>query len=572
MSVGFIVLARMDSARLPGKPLHPILGKPALAHLVQGLRDVGSLAGSTPPVVVATTTRTVDDPLERFARENGLEVFRGGLDDVAGRCLGAARASGLDWFFRVNGDNLLLLPHLFREFAQRAVRDDLDLVSNVPERTFPKGMSVELIRTGFLEAHLDGFREDDREHVTPWFYRNPELGRRHLEVNREWPSLAGRQLALDSPADARVLEFLLRHLGEVSSGERLQALDELLGRYTPAQPWTGAHGPLLVAEIGGNHEGDFGRAMELIERALEVRPDFVKFQIYTGDSLVSPVASPQRHGHFQTFELSPEKHLQLANRCREEGVGYMASVWDPQAFSWVDEVTEIYKVGSGDLTATPVLRQTAALGRPILLSTGLSTEDEVVQAVETLGAVDPSYREPHRLALLQCTSMYPIPPREANLGVMARLASLSGLPVGYSDHTEGTLALKVAAAMGARVLEFHFTDQRAGKVFRDHKVSLEPHEVAELQDYLDAMVAVQGGGVKRAMPAELESGHVETFRRALYPARDLPRGHLMQEADLVALRPNEGLDAREFDKLVGRRTLRDLKAATPLTWDDFSNE
>ena len=118
--------------------------------------------------------------------------------------------------------------------------------------------------------------------------------------------------------------------------------------------WKGSAGPLLIAEIGGNHEGDFEYARKLTELAIESKADFVKFQIYTGDTLVSKVEGAQRNKHFKKFELTPEQHIALAEMCRQNNVGYMASVWDPEAIDWIDEYISIYKIGSGDLTAYPV--------------------------------------------------------------------------------------------------------------------------------------------------------------------------------------------------------------------------
>ena len=139
----------------------------------------------------------------------------------------------------------------------------------------------------------------------------------------------------------------------------------------PAPPWNRTGRPLLIAEIGGNHEGDFEYARHLCDLAIESGADYVKFQLYTGDSLVSPVESPERHEHFRRFELTPEQHLDLARRCRAGGVGYNASVWAPEMLEWIDDHLDFYKIGSGDLTAWPVLERFAERGKPMLLSTGL---------------------------------------------------------------------------------------------------------------------------------------------------------------------------------------------------------
>ena len=324
--------------------------------------------------------------------------------------------------------------------------------------------------------------------------------------------------------------------------------------------WQGHHGPLLIAEVGGNHEGDFDYALELCDLAIGSGADYVKYQLYTGDTLVSPVESPDRHRHFQRFELTPEQHIALAKRCRAAGVGYMASVWDPAMLGWIDKYLDIYKIGSGDLNAWPVIGEFARRGKPIILSTGLSTLDEVLETVAFIQQTNPVYKQPENLALLQCTAMYPIDNSDANLRAMDTLRERTGLATGYSDHTRGSLALLIAAARGARVLEFHFTDQREGKTFRDHKVSLTRDEVRTLCNQLDTMNDLLGDGEKSPLPCEINTGHVTSFRRALYTRRPLKAGETIQAKDLVALRPNHGIDARRYREVIGQRVARDTAA------------
>ncbi len=324
--------------------------------------------------------------------------------------------------------------------------------------------------------------------------------------------------------------------------------------------WKGKHGPLLIAEIGGNHEGDFEYALRLTDLAIESGADMVKFQLYRGETLVSPVESPDRFRHFQKFELSRVQHLELAKRCSDAGAGYLASVWDLEMLEWIDPFLSVYKIGSGDLTAYPIIREFALRGKPIILSTGLATLEEVLASVSFLQSVNPSYRDPNMLALLQCTAMYPIENRDANLLVMDTLRHETGLTVGYSDHTAGTEALFVAAARGAQVLEFHFTDDRSGKTFRDHQVSLTCAEVQDFCVRLKLLPELLGDGIKRPLNCEVQAGHVTSFRRAVYTSRDLQTGERIQAEDLVVLRPNHGVDARVFDRVAGQKTAKDLKA------------
>jgi len=333
--------------------------------------------------------------------------------------------------------------------------------------------------------------------------------------------------------------------------------------------WSGKHGVYLIAEIGGNHEGDFQYAQRLAQLACDSGVDAVKFQIYTGDTLVSRVESPERNAHFKRFELFPEQYISLAKQCREQGVTFTASVWDMSALEWIDPYMEFYKIGSGDLTAYPLLKRIASIGKPIVLSTGLSTLDEVRESVAYIQSHDSRYQRREYLAILQCTSMYPIPDKDANLRVLDLFRKEFRLTIGYSDHTIGSDAVETAVAMGADIVEVHFTDTREGKLFRDHQVSFTSDEIKRLIERITKIKTLQGDAEKAPSPSEIEAGHIESFRRAVYPIRDLAAGTILTRDDLTVLRPDHGIDARDYDQVIGRALLRDVKAYQKLDWTDF---
>jgi N-acetylneuraminate synthase/N,N'-diacetyllegionaminate synthase len=166
--------------------------------------------------------------------------------------------------------------------------------------------------------------------------------------------------------------------------------------------------------------------------------------------------------------------------------------------------------------------------------------------------------------------MYPIPFSEANLNVMKTFKDATGLTIGYSDHTEGSKALETAVAMGAEILEFHFTDKREGKSFRDHKVSLTKAEVAELIKSIRDIENLKGSFIKEPVKSEIDNNHINSFRRAVYLKKTLKAGETINEADLVTLRPNNGIDARDFDKIKGKTLLKDIDAYHRLEWNMFT--
>ena len=337
-------------------------------------------------------------------------------------------------------------------------------------------------------------------------------------------------------------------------------------------PFIGKHGPLLIAEIGGNHEGNFEFALDLTHQAIDADVDIIKYQIYTGATLVNKKESPNRVEHFKKFELTQNNHVHLAELCIQNGVQYSASIWDESVLEWIDPFLKLYKIGSGDLTAFPLLKKIAGKGKPIILSTGLSSLEEIVGSVNFIRSINPIYDLPEKLAILQCTSLYPNKDTDVNLNVLKTLRKTFEYPIGYSDHTEGTLALRIAFSMGAKILEFHFTNSREGKTFRDHFVSLTGQEVKELIRDIKIINNLHGSDKKKPTEQENTTDHVRSFRRAVYPIRDLSAGEIIREEDLIVLRPNHGIDARDTEKIIGLMVKKDIKALSALSWEIFESK
>tara|TARA_Y100000590_G_scaffold138186_1_gene158192 strand:+ start:25400 stop:26419 length:1020 start_codon:yes stop_codon:yes gene_type:complete len=331
--------------------------------------------------------------------------------------------------------------------------------------------------------------------------------------------------------------------------------------------WQGKHGPFLIAEIGGNHEGSFEYAVRLTELACDSGVDAIKFQIYTGDTLVSSLEDPDRNKHFKNFELKKDQYIELANICNRNDVLFTSSVWDTNSIDWIDPYMPFYKIGSGDLTAYPLLKHIALKSKPIVLSTGLSNLSEVKDSIEFIRKVNPIYESKDKLAILQCTSMYPIPDEDAFLSVIEVYKNELNVTAGYSDHTVGNYAVELAYAIGAEVIEMHFTDNRSNKEFRDHKVSFTKKEIKELIQRIKKITLLKGRRDKLPLKSEEESNHTYSFRRAVYPSVNLNAGDKLTEDNLTTLRPNKGIDARDFFNLIGRKITVDVKKHQSLSWD-----
>ena len=245
--------------------------------------------------------------------------------------------------------------------------------------------------------------------------------------------------------------------------------------------------------------------------------------------------------------------------CIDRGAKYLASVWDLDLLSWIDKFLNYYKIGSGDLTAYPIIKEFSKRGKPIIISTGLSNIKEVKDSVKFIQSQNSIYKNKNNLAILQCTSCYPTNDEEVNLKVIKTLKDETKMTVGFSDHTIGDLALKTAYTYGAEVLEFHFTDTRKNKKFRDHKISLTANETKNLITDLKRITKILGSNTKKATNKEISSNHVVSFRRGIYCNKFLKKGHRLKKEDLVFLRPNHGIDARDYIKVIGKKIKKDTK-------------
>lgn len=324
-----------------------------------------------------------------------------------------------------------------------------------------------------------------------------------------------------------------------------------------------------IAEIGGNHEGNTKYARELTELALRSGVDAVKYQIYTGDTLVSSLTSPDRNSHFKKFEIDNSEYINFAKRCKKFNKDFMASVWDSKSIDLVDPLIKIHKVGSGDLTCYPLIKLLIQTKKPIILSTGLSTQAEVADTVRYIEKLDRQYILDKKLALLQCTSSYPTPNEDANLLSIPELRREFNLPVGYSDHTVGSDALEVAVSLGATIIEKHFTDSRIDKQFRDHEVSLTADEADVFISKAKKITTMLGSGKKFLTKSELISDHHISFRRSIYAACDISIGTVFTEENLTYLRPNIGIPATDYEKVLGRVAISNIKKHSPVLKIDF---
>ena len=331
--------------------------------------------------------------------------------------------------------------------------------------------------------------------------------------------------------------------------------------------------PYLIAEMSGNHNQSLERALQIVDCAAQSGADAIKLQTYTADTMTLDVRKPgfviedegslwagrQLYDLYHQAHTPWEWHAPIMARAASHGLQCFSTPFDESAVDFLESLNvPAYKIASFENTDLPLIRRVAAAGKPMIISTGMASVaeiDEAVRAAREAGCRD--------LVLLKCTSTYPATPENSNLRTIPHMRDMFSCEVGLSDHTMGCGAAVAAVALGATVVEKHFTLRRAdGGV--DSAFSLEPQEFALLRTESDRAWEAIGQVRYGATVAEEKS---KAFRRSLYIARQLQAGDALTRENLRAVRPGFGLPPKHFEEVLGRRVNRDVEAGTPLSWD-----
>jgi N,N'-diacetyllegionaminate synthase len=331
----------------------------------------------------------------------------------------------------------------------------------------------------------------------------------------------------------------------------------------------------IIAEAGVNHNGSLDMALQLVDAAKQSGADAVKFQSFKADQLATRSAhkaayqertTSQAESQFdmlKRLELDRAAHERILRHCEDRGIQFLSSPFDLPSIDLLAEMNlPVYKIPSGELTNEPYLRKIGAKGKPVILSTGMATLGEVEEAINTLRAAGAG-----QLTLLHCVTEYPAPYAEVNLRAMHTLKLAFGLPVGYSDHTPGIEVSIAAAALGAEMIEKHFTLDRS-LPGPDHAASLEPGELKAMVTAIRNVEAALGTGIKAPAPCEIPN--ISVARKSLVAARSLPAGHKLQEQDLNIKRPGNGLAPKLMPALVGRTLRVAVERDALIRWDDLA--
>jgi N,N'-diacetyllegionaminate synthase len=336
------------------------------------------------------------------------------------------------------------------------------------------------------------------------------------------------------------------------------------------------HPPYVIAEIGSNHNGDIDLAKHMIDVAHRCGADAVKFQSWSSTSLVTKgeyarnteYADKERHfgslrEMIEAYQLTPPQHVELADHCRSVGIDFLSSAFSEEEVDLLVEVgVPAIKIASMDVNHPLLLQKVARAGKPVILSTGLSSLSEIAAAVATLR--DHGCQE---LVLLHCVSLYPPEDREVRLRNIPMLQAAFELPVGFSDHSLGVPVPLAAVALGACVVEKHFTLDKAMQGW-DHWMSAEPPELEALCRGARQIYDALGGTARLVGDRELEKR--QRFRRCIVLRRPVSAGHVLSIDDLDFKRPGTGISPTDHPIVTGRTVRRDLEADHELSWSDLA--
>jgi len=330
----------------------------------------------------------------------------------------------------------------------------------------------------------------------------------------------------------------------------------------------------IIAEAGVNHNGSIALAKKLVDLAVVAGADAIKFQTYKAEKVVhanAPKAEYQVNGNdahesqldmIKRLELSFREFEEIYQYCQGRGIIFLSSPFDEESADFLDDLGVVaFKLGSGEITNLPFLIHVAGKKKPIILSTGMSTLEEVRKAVQSI-----QFNGNPELIILHCVSNYPADVSDSNLFAMRTMAEEFSVPIGWSDHTVGNVASVLSVALGATVLERHFTVDKhlPGP---DHKASLSPGELTTWVKEIRQAQAALGSGLKEPTPSEIDMARIA--RKSLHLRYALNRGHTLTKKNLIALRPGTGILPNRLSEVCGKTLVLDLPAGTVLLGEHF---
>ncbi|MCX2745187.1 N-acetylneuraminate synthase [Mangrovivirga sp. M17] len=337
---------------------------------------------------------------------------------------------------------------------------------------------------------------------------------------------------------------------------------------------------LIIAEAGVNHNGDIEIAKQLIVSAADAGADYVKFQTFKAEKIVSYKAKKadyqslnlnddqiSQYEMLKRLELSHSDHIELKGYAEKQGIKFTSSPFDVESINYLQNIgIDLFKCPSGEITNYPYLKALAQTGSKLILSTGMANYGEIESAIQLL--IEHGLKK-ENLTVLHCNTQYPTPMEDVNLHAMNSIKAAFDVNVGYSDHTLGIEVPTAAVALGASVIEKHFTLDRTMEG-PDHVASLEPNELKDMVRAIrNIEKATSGSGIKEVSPSEIKNKQIA--RKSIHIIKPLKKGEEIIESNLISLRPGDGISPMEWERILGKKVTTDLEANHMLDWRDISN-
>ena len=335
---------------------------------------------------------------------------------------------------------------------------------------------------------------------------------------------------------------------------------------------------IIIAEAGVNHNGDINIAKRLVDKAVTAGVDYIKFQSFKTEKLVSPIAKKANYQKvnindgddsqfemLKKLELSEDQHQELISYCNLKGINFFSTAFDVDGVNFLNQLgLPLFKIPSGEITNYPYLKAIALCGKPTIMSTGMCNEVEIAEAISVLLQYG---LKRDQITILHCNTEYPTPMDDVNLMAMVTLAKKFSVNVGYSDHTLGIEVPIAAVALGATIIEKHFTLNR-NLPGPDHLASLEPQELMTMvKSIRNIELAISGDGIK--IPSKSEAKNIPIARKSLHISNDLTIGHKLTEFDLISLRPGDGISPMKWEDVIGKRLIVNKRQNEILNWSDL---
>jgi sialic acid synthase SpsE/spore coat polysaccharide biosynthesis protein SpsF (cytidylyltransferase family) len=578
MKTRAIVQARMLSTRLRGKSLMSVAGIPILYRVVENIKKIDFID----EIVIATTSLEADKPIVSAAHALNIKVYQGSSLNVLDRYIKASSdMNDDDLIVRFTADNPIVIKSIAGELHEKAKYKDYVAIENL-SHIVPEFIKVNALRK-VKEISDDPI---DFEHVTPFFRRKEGKSLFDVELlPNDYSSLRpelDKYLTIDTRKDLVRLEKVFDGTKKENDLDEIyRFIDHNINKGLESEvPSVNLDGTVLgegfptyiIAEIGQNHNGSIDLAKKLIDMSKRCGASAVKFQKRDIPSELTKEAfnrvydNPNSFGrtygeHRMFLELSEEAHKELKEYCDLIGMTYFCTPCDVPSVELLERIgCPFFKVASRDLTNIPLLEKLGSIGKPVIISTGMASIEDIDVAIETLQLPK------NKLVITQCTSQYPCDIRNVNLRVIAALRDKYKVNVGLSDHTSGVIISSAAAAIGAPVIEKHVSLDRTMKG-TDQPGSLEESGLHKLVDYIRAIELAMGSDLKEINPATKVAK--EKLARSVTSKRAIKKGEVLTDDMLCLKSPGTGIKWNDRSLILNKRALLDIPADVTLSISNF---